>query len=80
MLIARHRRVELARYVLRAKSATDPVEFQRRLTIDLALQKTRELKEAHFTHITILNVLTGVEITDLEELMAAQGGDDAKGA
>ena len=69
----------MARYVLRAKSATDPVEFQRRLTIDLALQKTRELKEAHFTHITILNVLTGVEITDLEELMAAQGGDDAKG-
>jgi hypothetical protein len=68
-LDAEEGRVELARYVLRATGVSGPVEFQQRLTIDQALEKARDLKEAHFTHITIFNVLTGVEITDLEALM-----------
>ena len=31
--------------------------------------KAEELRAAHFNHITILNVLTGVEITDVEALL-----------
>jgi hypothetical protein len=64
----------LARYILRAKGAPGPVEFQRRLTIDQALEKARELRDAHFSHITLFNVLTGVEITDLEALMEEGSG------
>ena len=59
----------MARYIVRARGASGPVEFQRRLTIDQALDKARELRDAHFSHITIFNVLNGVEITDLEALM-----------
>jgi hypothetical protein len=65
----------VARYIVRASGASGPVEFQQRLTIDQALVKARELRDAHFSHITILNVLTGLEITDLEALMDA--ADDA---
>jgi len=68
--------VELARYILRATGASGPVEFQERLTIDQALEKARDLRDAHFSHITIFNVLTGLEITDLEALM---GGLDDNG-
>ena len=59
----------MARYIVRANGASGPVEFQERLTIDQALEKARDLRDAHFSHITILNVLNGVEITDLEALM-----------
>jgi hypothetical protein len=55
-----------------------PVEFQERLTIDQALDKARELRDAHFSHITILNVLNGVQIRDVEALM--DGTADAQGA
>jgi len=48
------------------------VEFQERLTIDHALQKARDLRDAHFSHITILNVLNGIEITDVEALLQEQ--------
>jgi len=48
------------------------VEFQEPLTIEAALTKAEELRAAHFNHITILNVLTGVEITDIEALLVAQ--------
>ena len=65
-------RVALARYILRATGASGPVEFQQRLTIDQALDKARELRDAHFSHITIFNVLNGVEITDLASLMDGQ--------
>jgi hypothetical protein len=34
------------------------------------LDKARELRAADFSRITIHNVLNGVEITDLEALMA----------
>ena len=62
--------VELARYIVRATGVAGPVEFQQRLTIDQALDKARELRAADFSRITIHNVLNGVEITDLEALMA----------
>lgn len=62
-------RVELARYIVRAADASGPVEFLERLTIDQALDKAKKLRDAHFQHITIVNMLTGVEITDLEALM-----------
>jgi hypothetical protein len=59
----------LARYIVRAHGEAGPVEFQPPLTIDQALNKARDLRDAHFTHITITNVRNGVEITDLEALM-----------
>ena len=62
----------MARYILRASNEAGPVEFTERLTIDQALEKARELRDAHFEHITILNVLTGLEIHDLEALMQEQ--------
>lgn len=62
----------MARYVLRARGAAGPVEFQERLTIDQALAKAQELRDAHFEHITIFNVLTGIEITDVEALLTSQ--------
>ena len=64
----------MARYILRASGAAGPVEFQERLTIDQALDKGRELRDAHFSHITIFNVLTGTEITDVEALLVSQSG------
>ena len=62
----------MARYTIRATGAAGPVEFQEPLTIEAALMKAEELRAAHFNHITILNVLTGVEITDIEALLVAQ--------
>ena len=59
----------MARYIVRATGASGPVEFQERLTIEAALNEARDLRDAHFTHITIFNVLTGVEITDVEALL-----------
>jgi len=66
----------LARYVLRATGEAGPVEFQKQLTIEQALAKAAELRDAHFSHITICNVRTRVEITDLEALLAAQVDSD----
>ena len=81
----RHRRswegsVALARYIVRATGAAGPVEFQQRLTIEAALAKARELRDAHFSHITIFNVLTGVEITDVESLLTSQGNEGEGGS
>jgi hypothetical protein len=69
--------VGLARYVLHANGAAGPVEFQERLTIEAALVKAQELRNAHFSHITIINILTGVEINDVEALLDNQehGGE-----
>jgi hypothetical protein len=64
----------MARYVIRAANEGGPVEFNDRLTIDAALQRVQELEDAHFRHITITNVLTGVEITDVEALIRGQDG------
>jgi hypothetical protein len=49
---------------------TGVVEFTDRVTIEAALQRASELGRAHFRHVTIINVFTGVEITDLEALIA----------
>jgi hypothetical protein len=57
---------------------TGVVEFGEQLTINAALEKARELGDAHFRHITIINVLTGVEITDLEALIEEQTGLQAE--
>ena len=59
----------MARYIIRATGAAGPVEFRERLTIDQALDKALELRDAHFSHITLFNILNGVEITDLEALV-----------
>jgi hypothetical protein len=56
--------------------ASGPVEFQERLTIDQALAKAKELRDAHFSHITILNMLTGIEITDVEALLQEHHAGD----
>lgn len=65
----------MARYILRATGAAGPVEFQERLTIEAALAKAQELRDAHFSHITLFNILIGVEITDVESLLVSQGSD-----
>ena len=65
----------LARYTVRATGASGPVEFQQRLTIEKALEKAQDLRDAHFNHITIINVLTGVEITDVEALLISRGNE-----
>jgi hypothetical protein len=52
--------------------APEPVEFHERLTIETALANAQELRDAHFSHITILNVLTGIEISDVESLLMSQ--------
>ncbi len=62
----------MARYILRAQGASGPVEFQKRLTIDEALAKVQELRKAHFSHVTIINVMTGVEIRDVEALIGSE--------
>ena len=62
----------MARYVIRGTNHTGVVEFNDRLTIEAALQRAAELGRAHFKNITIVNVLTGVEITDVEALIAEQ--------
>jgi hypothetical protein len=59
----------MARYIIRAVSQAGPVSFQVPLTLDAALRRAAELRDAHFQHITLINTITGVEITDLEELI-----------
>lgn len=68
----------MARYILRATDVTGPVEFQERLTIEAALAKAQELRDAHFSHITIFNILTGVEIKDVEALLVAHRTDASR--
>ena len=59
----------MARYIIQARSHAGPVEFQEPLTLDAALAKAVELRHAHFQHITLVNTRTGLQITDLEELV-----------
>jgi hypothetical protein len=59
----------MARYILRARGIAGPVEFQQRLTIDEALAEVQKLRNAQFTHFTIINVMTGVEIKDVDALI-----------
>jgi hypothetical protein len=64
----------MARYTIRASNSTGSVEFLEVLTIDAALAKAEELRDAHFKHIGLINIHTGVEITDLERLIQTRGG------
>ena len=61
----------MARYLVRAKSDAGIVDFQDPLTLQEALEKAAELRDAQFHHITLVNTRTGIEITDLEELAPA---------
>lgn len=70
----------MARYIVRATGAAGAVEFQERLTIEAALLKAQELRTAHFSQIAILNILTGVEITDVEALLVSQENDAGRGS
>ena len=59
----------MARYTIRARHDGEPVNFPEPLTIEAALRKTAELRDAHYQRIILINTKTGVEITDLEELV-----------
>ena len=68
----------MARYTLRARGAAGPVEFQEHLTIGEALAKVQKLRKAHFSHVTIINVMTGVEIRDVDALIMGAEHPDSK--
>lgn len=57
------------RYTLRARNSAGTVDFLDKLVIDAALRKAAELRDAGFQHVTLINVESGVEITDLEQVM-----------
>lgn len=57
------------RYTLSASNNVGRVSFMDRLTIDAALRKAAELRDAGFHHVTLINVESGVEITDLEQFV-----------
>ena len=65
----------MARYTMRATNSAGLIHFQERLTLEAALKKAQELRDAHFEHITLINHATGVEITDLDALMPAPEKD-----
>lgn len=60
----------MARYIIRASNNAGQIEFRERLTIDAALAKATELRDAGFRQITLLNAETGVEIKEVEQLVA----------
>jgi len=60
----------MARYIIRASNNAGQIEFRERLTIDAALTKAAELRDAGFRKITLLNAETGVEIKEVEQLVA----------
>lgn len=60
----------MARYIIRASNSAGQIEFRERLTIDAALAKATELRDAGFRRITLLNAETGVEINEVEQLVA----------
>lgn len=57
------------RYTLRASNVAGRVDLMDKLTIDAALRKAAALRDAGFHHVTLINVESGVEITDLEQFM-----------
>ena len=68
----------MARYTIRARNSAGVVDFQDRLTIDAALRKVEDLRNAHFEHITLVNQATGLEISDVEALIQAQGDENGR--
>ena len=69
----------MARYVIRASNEHGPVEFQERLTIDQALAKVEELRDAHFKHITLYNVLRPASSCRPLEALLQEHDDAPKG-
>jgi hypothetical protein len=67
----------MARYIIRASNNAGQIEFRERLTIDAALAKVAELRDAGFRQITLLNAETGVEIKEVEQLVAPQPDREA---
>jgi hypothetical protein len=65
----------MARYIIRASNNAGQIEFRERLTIDAALAKATELRDAGFRRITLLNAETGVEIQEVEQLVAPRDGE-----
>ena len=63
------------RYIIRASGSSGPVEFQDRRTIDSAMNKAAELRDAGFARITLINVETGVEISELEQLIQTKSSE-----
>jgi hypothetical protein len=74
-ITSRDSRLSVARYTIVAKGGAGPIEFLEPVTIDAALARAQELRDAHFEHITITNVLTGVAIEDLEALLQQRSQD-----
>jgi hypothetical protein len=66
----------MARYIIRASNNAGQIEFRERLTIDAALAKVTELRDAGFRRITLLNAETGVEIKEVEELVSPPPKDE----
>lgn len=64
----------MARYILQAKSLGGLVESNEPLTLQQALTKAAEMRDAHFDHITIINIETGLAITDLEQILSGTEG------
>jgi hypothetical protein len=64
----------MARYTIRASSSGGDVDFINHLRIHEALDKAAELRDAGFTRITLLNAETGIEITELEQLISKEQG------
>jgi hypothetical protein len=67
----------MARYIIRASNNAGQIEFRERLTIDAALAKAAELRDAGFRRITLLNAETGVEIKEVEQLVAPSADGQA---
>jgi hypothetical protein len=65
----------VARYSIRASNSAGTIEFPGRLTITEALNRAAELRDAHFEHITLVNLETGLEISDLESLVQENKDD-----
>ncbi len=64
------------RYIIRARNAGGFVGFGEPLTLEAALRKAAELRDAQFEQITLVNTKTGVEITDLEQIVRSGRGLD----
>jgi hypothetical protein len=58
----------MARYSIKASSHGENVVFENQ-TLEAALRKAAELLDAHVQHITLVNTVTGMEITNLEDLI-----------
>ncbi len=59
----------MGRYTVSAASSAGPLSLLEPLTFRDALLKAVELRDSGFESITLINVESGAEIADLEDLM-----------